>query len=526
MKYLTCYYRKIRFHMFMLACLVIAVAALFLPQIELFRYGGVNRFAVSLYGQEIGMVTHKEDAARILSEARKELAASSDGLYMVEMPELSFEGQEVLWNLNITSAKRLKENMKDLLQKHHKNSLVKTYTVKVNTQTVNLKSAQEVTELLNATISRYDTESKFVVGMQPDRNRELNVLVPSITKKEDVSNIDFNASAGAEAVIQAVDEEIYLPEYMEFDEFQTGVSEIGFSEQIEVVEAYVPQADLTDLETAVNLLTMEQEVQQIYKVQSGDTLSEISLMVGIPMDAIVEMNPDKLDDVNSTLQINDELIITVPEPEVAVVWTNREHYEETYEAEVIYVPNDAWYTNQTVTLQEPSAGFREVVADITYENDSEVARTIVKEEVIMEAIPKIVERGTKIPPSYIKPLSGGRLSSRFGRRSAPTKGASTYHKGIDWATPIGTPIYASSGGVVAKAGWGKGYGYVVYINHPDGRQTRYAHLSKVLVSPGQKVSQGDRIALSGNTGVSSGPHVHFEILIGGVQKDPLQYINK
>ena len=118
------------------------------------------------------------------------------------------------------------------------------------------------------------------------------------------------------------------------------------------------------------------------------------------------------------------------------------------------------------------------------------------------------------------------MSSPFGRRSRPTAGASTYHKGVDWATPIGTPIYASSGGVVAKAGWGKGYGYVVYINHPDGRQTRYAHLSKVLVSVGQSVSQGDRIALSGNTGVSSGPHVHFEILINGVQKDPLQYINQ
>ena len=143
----------------------------------------------------------------------------------------------------------------------------------------------------------------------------------------------------------------------------------------------------------------------------------------------------------------------------------------------------------------------------------------------MEAVPKIVERGTKIPPTYIKPISGGRLTSRFGKRKAPVAGASTYHKGVDWAVPTGTAVFASSGGTVAKAGWGSGYGYVVYINHPDGRQTRYTHCSKVLVSAGQTVKQGQKIALSGNTGVSSGPHVHFEMLINGVQKDALQYLD-
>ena len=242
------------------------------------------------------------------------------------------------------------------------------------------------------------------------------------------------------------------------------------------------------------------------------------------METIVGMNGHLLDNVNSTLNIGDELIITVPEPELSVLWTSREHYEETYEAEIIYIPNDEWYTTQMVTLQEPSAGYREVVADVTYENDDEIGREIVKENIIMEAVAKIVERGTIVPPTYVKPISGGRLSSGFGRRNAPTAGASTYHKGVDWATPVGTPVYASSGGTVVKAGWGSGYGYVVYINHPDGRQTRYAHLSKVLVSVGQTVSQGDKIALSGNTGVSSGPHVHFEILIGGRQVNPLDYL--
>lgn len=162
---------------------------------------------------------------------------------------------------------------------------------------------------------------------------------------------------------------------------------------------------------------------------------------------------------------------------------------------------------------------------MTYRNDAVESQEILKEEVIVEAIPKIVERGTKVPPTYIKPISGGRLSSGFGGRKAPRKGASTNHKGIDWATPIGTAVMASSGGTVTRAGWGSGYGYVVYIQHADGRETRYGHLSKVLVSVGQKVSQGQKIALSGNTGRSTGPHLHFEIRINGQAVNPLNYLN-
>ena len=84
---------------------------------------------------------------------------------------------------------------------------------------------------------------------------------------------------------------------------------------------------------------------------------------------------------------------------------------------------------------------------------------------------------------------------------------------------------ASCGGTVTKAGWGSGYGYCVYISHPGGRETRYAHLSKVLVSVGQQVSQGQKIALSGNTGVSTGPHLHFEVRIGGNAVNPLTVLN-
>ena len=84
---------------------------------------------------------------------------------------------------------------------------------------------------------------------------------------------------------------------------------------------------------------------------------------------------------------------------------------------------------------------------------------------------------------------------------------------------------ASNAGTVVQAGWVSGYGYAVYINHADGRQTRYGHLSKVLVKVGQTVDQGQKIAYSGNTGRSTGPHLHFEIRINGTAVNPLKYLN-
>ena len=82
---------------------------------------------------------------------------------------------------------------------------------------------------------------------------------------------------------------------------------------------------------------------------------------------------------------------------------------------------------------------------------------------------------------------------------------------------------ASCGGTVTRAGWLGSYGYVIYIQHPGGRETRYGHLSKILVSAGQQVSQGQKIALSGNTGNSTGPHLHFELRINGTPVDPRNY---
>ncbi len=488
-----------------------------------FEKTGANLFHVQLNGQDVGTVTDPEEAKELLLQARKAVASRDTELAFLET-ELAFTGEEILWG-EVDSRASVQERMETVLAGAVQETMHRSYTVKIDEYTVNLASLEEVEALLQAAIDKYDTESGFDVVLSQDNVREFSVLSATVTEKseEEQEDTQILPSAGIQAVFGAGAASATPHKEMGFEDYKLGIMEMSFSQEVEIVEAYLPKSRLTELSQAIEEVTKEQELKTVYVVQAGDTLSEISLKVNIPMDQIVAMN-DALENENTTIHVGDELVITVPEPELSVCRVEESYIEEIYDADVIYVDNNSWYTTQTKVLQQPSAGFRKIIALTSYVNDKEVGREIVKEEVVMEAVPKIVERGTKIPPTYIKPISGGRLSSNFGKRPRPTAGASTYHKGIDWATPTGTAVYASCGGTVAKAGWGSGYGYVVYINHEDGRQTRYAHLSKVLVKVGQTVKQGEKIALSGNTGVSSGPHVHFELLIGGKQVDPLKYI--
>ncbi len=527
MKLFTRHYKKMRIAYIKIAALAIFAAILFFPSYQELEHTGNNIFTVYLNGTRVGIVGDPGQVERCLIAARKRLAATSDELVLADS-ELSYEGTEVLWG-TVDDASVITSNMTTVLRGSVKETLNRSYTVKINEYTVNLASTEEVLALLQASINKYDDENEYYVDLVLDGERELNVLTTQIysaveQQEEEEAAEEVMTSVGISATLDEMFADIEPAVEKDFSDYDLGLKSLEFGDTVEVVESYLQDYEITSLSQAIEEVTKEQEKEQIYEVVSGDTLSQIAEKNEIPLADLIAMN-ETIENENSMIRVGDELIVTVPEPELSVERTEEVYYEEDYEADIIYVDNDDWYTTQTQTLQEPSAGHRMVVANVSYRNNEELVRDILKEEITYEAVPKIVERGTKIPPTYIKPISGGRQSSGFGRRRAPTRGASSYHKGIDWATPVGTAVMASSAGTVAKAGWGSGYGYVVYINHADGRQTRYGHLSKVLVSQGQTVSQGQKIALSGNTGVSTGPHVHFEILINGSQVNPLNYLN-
>jgi murein DD-endopeptidase MepM/ murein hydrolase activator NlpD len=120
----------------------------------------------------------------------------------------------------------------------------------------------------------------------------------------------------------------------------------------------------------------------------------------------------------------------------------------------------------------------------------------------------------------------GILRSSFGGRSDPFSGEGSFHTGIDFAAPKGTPVHVTADGVVVSTGWATGYGKLAIVDHGNGLQTYYAHLSQFQVVPGEEVRRGQVIALSGATGRATGPHMHYEVRLAGTPINPYKYLAK
>lgn len=121
------------------------------------------------------------------------------------------------------------------------------------------------------------------------------------------------------------------------------------------------------------------------------------------------------------------------------------------------------------------------------------------------------------------PVKSGRITSKFGNRNHPVLKSVKFHRGVDIAVSLGTPVYAGIRGIVTFAGKRGNYGNLVEIKGSDGIKVRYAHLSKIDVVAGQRVSDGEKVAETGNTGMSTGPHLHYEIIVDDSPVNPLNF---
>ena len=163
---------------------------------------------------------------------------------------------------------------------------------------------------------------------------------------------------------------------------------------------------------------------------------------------------------------------------------------------------------------------------VSAENNTALGRSDPQFRSLHQDWGKITGNPTKIEiavPS-IDPVENLRTTSGFGPRRAPMRGASRNHKGIDFAGPIGTPIYATADGLIGRAKWVRGYGKFIEIEHGNELQTRYAHLSAMNVRYGQRVKKGDVIGYMGSTGNSTGSHLHYEVRIAGRAVNPLAFL--
>lgn len=233
----------------------------------------------------------------------------------------------------------------------------------------------------------------------------------------------------------------------------------------------------------------------------------------------------RVDSVVAQTSLTDDLgtLYSDLAPRLDVTSTRAVTYTETIPYETITQENDQLDQTYRATLQEGSAGEAVVTAEIQTVDGQEHGRTILARTVLSEATDEIVEVGTRNvgigTGEFDLPVYGYTFTSGFKWRWGKL------HSGVDLAVAEGTPVYAADNGkVIVAEDSGNGYGNYIIIDHQNGFKTLYGHNSELLVSVGDIVAKGDKIALSGNTGNSTGPHLHFEIHVNDEKVDPQQYL--
>lgn len=300
---------------------------------------------------------------------------------------------------------------------------------------------------------------------------------------------------------------------------------VGFNKQVTLEDGLYFKDSLQDYADVEKALSGVKQAQKVYTVKTGDTLWDIAHKNDLTFRELCALNTNfKGGPLNekSNIREGDELIVTKEEAALEVRITRIETREEEVAFAIETTKSNEYTKGTTKVLQEGQNGLRRVTFQNVYDtNNVLVEQTILSTEVIKEPVNKKVVQGTKKVKSstkfitgsgqFIWPVPNYRYCSRwYGGR----------HRGVDICAPAGTPIYASAGGTITKAGYNKagagtGYGYSVIINHGGGYSTVYAHCLSLTVSAGQTVKQGQLIGYLGSTGRSTGNHCHFEIRLNG-----------
>lgn len=300
------------------------------------------------------------------------------------------------------------------------------------------------------------------------------------------------------------------------------IEEAVFIEKVDVKMSNTPLENVSSKDKMVNILCTSGEKETLHKVIAGETFADIAKLYSMSEEELLKYNenvdPKKLE-VGSMIKIEQTA------PVLTVKMTELVTYESVVEHEVEKRKSDEIYEGDKETKQKGKDGLNEITARITTVNGEPIEETALVTNVVKKPVKEIILIGTKERPptvgsgKYIWPASGGyTLTSNFGARWG------RMHEGIDLGCSVGTNVLAADGGTVTAAGYAGAYGYLVEIDHQNGMTTRYAHNSSLLVSVGDKVYQGQQIAESGNTGRSTGPHIHFEIRVNGAAQNPLNYL--
>ncbi len=264
------------------------------------------------------------------------------------------------------------------------------------------------------------------------------------------------------------------------------------------------------------------EAIKTHTVQKGESFWTIAKNYGITVSELQQLNTE----VNpNRLKIGQVLNLTWLEPLINVVVVKEVTVEESIAYATEYKETASLYRGESQVVKKGTNGKKMVTYEVKESNGATLAKTTLNEVVISEPVSAVVNKGTKAVALSSRSGDGilnwpmsGKITSPYGTRS------SGFHSGIDIGGQIGRGVYSAAGGKVVLASWYYAYGNCIVVDHGNGMKTRYAHLSGYKVKVGDTVERGQLIGLCGNTGRSTGPHLHFEVIINGSTKNPINYL--
>ena len=308
------------------------------------------------------------------------------------------------------------------------------------------------------------------------------------------------------------------------------VKSVEVKEKLSISYTKADPNKVLDVQEAVSLLTGTKEQPMVYTVKEGDTISSIAQAHDMKRAEVIALNPGLQE---KYLQIGSELELSRPVSPLTVRTVETVTEMKASKPETIVRNSDELPQGKRKVVRQGRDGVKTVSYVVTKENGKVVSKQWTGQQVVQASLPEVVYKGTKVavksetvtPPAAVSkksssmfawPVSGARITSSYGQRWGRT------HEGTDMVG--GRTIMASAGGTVVFAGRQGTYGNAVIVDHGNGYQTLYGHMSSISVSSGQSVGQGSTLGIMGSTGRSTGIHLHFEIRKNGVQQNPMKYL--
>jgi Membrane proteins related to metalloendopeptidases len=442
-------------------------------------------FHVYKDGQQVGTVGSPEEVAKLTAELTAEIQQANPGIQMVlDTGDITYESENAFKAVPDTEATLAK--LEGMFTSH-----AIGVEVVIDGKVVGIVKDKETADSILARV-----QSKFAPELAAAAKE--GKVVSTLSLRQDEAD---NPKAAEE-------------------EPKPGrtLTEVQFLEEVKLDNVNIDPSKIADSEEIYKKIVTGSTKPTKYTVQKGDCIGCIAQKFDISPQVIYENNPWIEGD---RITVGDELDLTVQRPELTVRTVENLVEMESIAPPVEIVKNDQMREGQTKTIKEGVEGKQQLTYRIVKENGYVVMEELIDKQVIEEPVAKVVEKGTMVvvgegTGKFAMPVKNYRITSKYGKRWG------RMHNGIDL---IGNKsIYASDAGTVVHVGWKSGLGNTVIIDHKNGYKTVYGHLRSYKVDEGDKVEKGDVIAIMGNTGNSTGTHLHFEIHKDGVIQNPLKYL--